>query len=331
MAITVPRGQKPQPIFGPSPSEELDNLIKVSPLVPPLPYEFDDRLCDITLIAKDGQLKAESSILCRNSEVFWNMRNSGMTETQTKEISVTEWSLETVKLAYNLLPGITKSSVTIPTDEEDFVELLSFVHAYSFQEILHHLKLYMIGEIKGILARTTQLYFDLDTKYQLGIRQHLLKAIIDGYRKGQFNRGITDIEIYLDLTKIIFKTEYLERLDKNQEYNTLIFSFVHSFCESGLDGYIIYEYFGINNLPMKTIYLTLIANTISDIQLRQQTIFIIQYLALKGWVIFPNPMKENFQKIIVDHNNSRKKRMTKLGEEEKTKKPRIEKEAIVIN
>lgn len=219
----------------------LDNLIKVEPIPRGSTFQIREELCDLTLIAADGTLRVESSLLCRASEVFFRMLTSEMKEGQTRQIRLTDYSLETLRRVYRFydpIPLFLRSS-GLPQEESQFVEMLLFAHAYSFQELLWTLKRVILGQefITGCngKARTSQLYFDLDQKLDLGLRRHLFKAIFDGYRHGQLSEGITDVKIYFELANLIFKKSPV--LEESQSFWLVERAFLESFRRSGCDAW----------------------------------------------------------------------------------------------
>lgn len=224
---------------------KLDNLITIERILEHASFSVKDELCDLTIIADDGQLHVETSVLCRSSEVFFRMITNKMREATKREIKISDFKIGTIKNAYEFLVVQHRGDgfllPMMPEKEEEFVELLIFAHTYSISSLLTFLKRVIVGQVinpknnKYLPTRTSQLYFDLDKRFELGFRKHLFRAIFDGYRRGQPSQDITDSQVYFDLYKLIFSDPIMKSTFQPEIW-TIQKAFLISFRNSGLDG-----------------------------------------------------------------------------------------------
>lgn len=187
-----------------------ETLSKVKIEASPAPI-ITNELDNFTLECSDGLLPVDISIFCRQSSFFLAAFTNNMKEKSTAKIKLSQFSLKLVKTVYQflLLPHENQLSFSWFKEQESLIpELIAFAHLYSIERLLFAMRRYLAGFQGEIPPK--QIYFELDTNYQLGCRSYLLKAALENLLKDRTLEVYSDETIYKDLFRIIFCQNFLE-------------------------------------------------------------------------------------------------------------------------
>lgn len=220
-----------------------------------------DELSDLTILCKgDKSFRAERSMLARSSDVFFKMLTTQMTETQTGIIKLPEFELTTVQRCYRLIvQELLQPRLEPPnhcaTDEllhqfpcrswfkadrpfDEIAEDLRFAQMYNVNLVLRVLRRYLVSIVP------TQVCFDIDQTFRLGLRKALLWNVLLHFSVGQqtiilgeqSTREVTiafsDLHVYNELKELIFSTRSAKNQREQKAWASIQKSFIDSFAEA---------------------------------------------------------------------------------------------------